>query len=435
MNSFIKSALSCLLCILLLCTTMAHAEEFVDDLDLEEAVRIAEEDLYQHRYQLERMNRGLSKQEQKLEKTEKQEQKLLNELTDIETRIIADSEKLVDLYKEMQVQKLKTLEKKAILESTNSEKRILALQTQKRLAAYYRMGEIGVLNITFTSSSLPDLVNFHEYYRYMLRQDRELINTFRIKLTELQQAREAHIAEAKRLEIALEDTKQQQIILSATKKSRYEIIEQIQLEKSLYKEAASQLEESAKALILEIEVLEKQAKQAKQDKEEWMIATYPIEPHKKRKPAWLRGIGGHQKQLPPPVMGAVTKLFNDDTSSGKPINFGINFKLSSDAKIRAVFKGKVVHTGFVKGYGQLVIISHSDGYYTLTSSVSTITVKKGDTVDQGEEIGFISRHRSALQQDLHFEIRLREAPLNPLDWLDLNYIIFTPELEAEWQKQ
>lgn len=435
MTHFTKRLLAFLLCILLLNVALAHGDDFIDDMDLEEAVRIAEEDLYQHRYQLEKMNYGLKKQEQKLEATKIEEQQLIIELDEIEQRILDDSKKLVDLYQEMQLQKLKTLEKKAILESTAADKRFLALQTQKRLAAYYRMGELGVLNITFTSSSLPDLVNFHEYYRYMLRQDRELINRFRIKLTELQQAREAHIAETKRLETALEDTKQQQIILAATKKSRYAIIEKIQIKKSLYKEAASQLEESAKALIHDIEELEKEAKQAKQKREEWMIATYPIEPHKKRKPTWMRGIGGHQKKLTPPIMGAVSALFNDDASDKKQLNYGINFKISSEAKIRAVYKGKIVHTGFVKGYGQLVIISHSDGFYTLTSSVNTITVKKGDTVEQGDEIGFISQHQSSLQQDLHFELRLKEVPLNPLDWLDPNYIIFTPSLEAEQQKQ
>nr|MDA3835098.1 peptidoglycan DD-metalloendopeptidase family protein [Spirochaetales bacterium] len=339
------------------------------------------------------------------------------------------------MYKEMQVQKLKTFEKKAALESTDSEKRLLARQTEKRLAAYYRMGDIGVLNITFSTSTLPELVNFHEYYRYMLRQDQQLIKRFRVKLKELQQAREAHIVEAKRLKVAMGDTKQQQIILAATKKEQQQIVAQIQIEKSLYQEAAKQLEQSAQALINDIEDLEKKAKQAQIEKEEWMIATYPIEPHKKRKPAWLRGIGGHQKQLTPPIMGTVTKLYTGDSSAPGDLNFGVDFKMAPQSKIRATFKGKVVHTGFVKGYGQLVIISHSDGYYTLTSSVNTITVKEGDTVQQGDEIGFATQHRANMLPDLHFEIRLREKPLDPLDWLDKNYIIFSPELEATMQKQ
>lgn len=411
------------------------AQDFVDDLDLEEAVRMAEEDLYQHRYQLSKTTQGLETQEKNLEQSQEKEQTLLLELADIDQRLIDDSQLLLDLYKEMQVQKLKTFEKKSSLKTTGVEKEILATQTKKRLAAYYRMGEIGVLNITFTSSSLPELVNFHEYYRYMLRQDKELIQRFRVKLGELQAAQQAHIDEAKRLKTALEDTKQQQIVLAATKQERQIIIKQLKIEESLYREAANQLEASAQALIHTIETLEKEAKRAKQKKEEWMIATYPIEPHKKRKPAWLRGIGGHQKQLTPPIMGAITKLYTGNSIQATNPNYGVNFKISSEAKVRAVFKGLVVHTGYVKGYGQLVIISHSDGYYTLTSSISTITVKKGDTVEQGDEIGYISSHSSQLQQDLHFEIRLKEKPLDPLDWLDPNYIIFAPELEPHRQKQ
>ncbi len=430
-----KSLRSTLICLLLLCLTPMAWADYLDDSDLEEAVRIAEEDLYRHKAQLSRLTQGIEQQEQNLAASKQEEQALLTELTEIDQRIIEDSEHLVTMYKEMQLQQDKTFEKKAALEATDSEKMVLAAQTEKRLAAYYRMGDIGVLNITFSTSTLPELVNFHEYYRHMLRQDQQLIERFRVKLTELREARKAHIEEAKRLEIAMEETKKQQRILAATKQEQQKIIAQIQLKKSLYKEAAQQLEQSAQTLIQEIEELEKKAEQVTLEKEEWMIATYPIEPHKKRRPSWLRGIGGHQKQLTPPVTGTVTKLYTGDANSTGDLNFGIDFKIASQAKIRAVFKGKVVHAGFVQGYGQLVIISHSDGYYTLTSSINTITVKKGDTVQQGDELGYASQHRATMQQDLHFEIRLREKPLDPLDWLDENYIIFSPELEATLQKQ
>ncbi len=430
MDMFTKSALSTLLCLLLLMINSAQAEDFIDELDLEEAVRIAEEELYQHQHQLSKTNQSLQQQEEKLQTTQEKEQKLLRELADINIKIINESELLIKLYNEMQSQKSKTLEKKEILEATSSEKQTLALLTEKRLAAYYRMGKIGVMNITFSSSSLPELVHFHEYYRYMLRQDRELIQTFRVKLIELHRARQGHIEEAKRLEIALEETKKQQIVLEDIKKERSQVIEQIQIEKSLYEEATVQLEQSAQALIHKIEELKEETKQVKQEKEEWMIATYPIEPHKKRRPSWLRGIGGYQKQLPPPTMGAVTKLFTGNTITSKKVSYGINFRIAPEAKVRAVFKGKVVHIGYVKGYGQLIIISHSGGYYTLTSSVSNITVKKDAIVEQGDELGFMSQHNSQLQQDLHFEIRLKETPLDPLAWLDPNYIIFSPNLEA-----
>ncbi len=436
MDMFRTSLASFLIALLFLgLATSSWGDEYLDDIDLEEAVRIAEEELYQHRSQLSRMHKGIERQEAQLAASEQEEQALLAELAEIDQRIINDSEQLVSMYKEMQVQKLKTLEKKAALAATDSEKKILALQTEKRLASYYRMGDIGVLNITFSSSSLPELVSFHEYYRHMLRQDRLLIDRFRTTLIELQEARKAHIAEAQRLEIAMEVTKKQQVILAATKQERQEVMNRIQIEQSLYTEAAKQLEQSAQELIHKIEDLEKEAKQAQQEKEEWMIATYPIEPHKKRKPSWLRGIGGHQKKLTPPIMGPVTKLFTGDSASERDLNFGIDFKNSSQAKVRAVFKGKVVHTGFVKGYGQLVIISHSDGYYSLTSSVNTITVKKGDIVQQGDELGYTSQHNASMRQDLHFELRLKEKPLDPLEWLDPNYIIFSPELEATMQKQ
>jgi septal ring factor EnvC (AmiA/AmiB activator) len=88
----------------------------------------------------------------------------------------------------------------------------------------------------------------------------------------------------------------------------------------------------------------------------------------------------------------------------------------------------VVHAGFVKGYGQLVIISHNDGYYTMTSGMTTFLVKPGDSVDQGDGIGMASDHIGSLRSPIHLEIRLKTEPEDPLAWLDPRHIVMPPGL-------
>ena len=51
--------------------------------------------------------------------------------------------------------------------------------TEQRLAAYYRMGDIGVLNLLFSASSLPELLKFKEYFHRILQHDREIIAQYR----------------------------------------------------------------------------------------------------------------------------------------------------------------------------------------------------------------------------------------------------------------
>ncbi|MBU0681547.1 MAG: peptidoglycan DD-metalloendopeptidase family protein [Proteobacteria bacterium] len=421
--------------------TLLHGTVFVgptlayersDDFGLEEAVRLAEQDLFEHKKKLSRIQQGLQVQQENFEQTRKQEENLLNELVELDDKIIEESTLLVSLYNQLQVEELKTDEMQAALEEIKGEKDILARQTEKRLAAYYRLGDIGVLNITFSSTTLPELVNFHEYYRHMLRHDQTLIARFRGKLVELEESRKSHEAQQATLEDAVNQAKNQQQVLAETKLERRDLLTRIKAEKNLYRQAADQLEESAKALISGLEELEKQAVIAHQQKEEWMITSFPLEPHKKRKPAWMRGFGGQQGLLPPPVVGTLINLFGASASSvageTKP-SYGVDFKSEPGSIIRAIFKGKVVHTGFVKGYGQLIIISHTDGYYTMTSGMTTFLVKPGDIVNQGDEIAMVSGHIGELRSAIHFEIRLKTQPEDPLAWLDPNSIVLAPGLQ------
>ncbi len=412
----------------------ALAYEHIDDLGLQEAVRIAEQDLFEHKKKLGRVQQGLLEQQENFEQTRQQEENLLNELAELDGKIIEESTLLVDLYNQLQVEKLKTEEMQAAFDVLKGEKGILARQTEKRLAAYYRMGDIGVLNITFSSATLPELVNFHEYYRHMLRHDQALIERFRGKLIEFEESRKSHQAQQAHLEAAMNQTKEQQLLLAETKVVRRELLSRIKAEKNLYRNAADVLEESAKALLSGLEEFEKQAEIAHQQKEEWMIGAFPLEPHKKRKPGWMRGFGGQKGLLPPPVVGTLISLFGDNAASlageAQPSS-GVDFNVGRGALIRATFKGKVVYTGFVKGYGQMIIISHTDGYYTMTSGMANFLVKPGDIVSQGDEIAMASDHVGQLQGAIHLEIRLKTAAEDPLAWLDPTFIVMAPGLETK----
>jgi septal ring factor EnvC (AmiA/AmiB activator) len=415
--------------VLLARPTLAY--EYGDDLGLEEAVRFAEQDLFEHKKKLRQVQQGLHTQQENFEQKRRVEEDLLHELGEIESKIITESQELVSLANQLQIEKRQTAESLVRLEAIQAEKTNLARQTEKRLAAYYRMGDIGVLNITFSAATLPDLVTFHEYYRHMLRHDKTLIARFRDKLADLEQSRQSHQEHQVELEEAMNKAKQQQEILAAAKEARKEVLGRIKMEKELYRQAADVLEEAARDLLTGLEDFEKESEIAHKQKEAWMIATFPLEPHKKRRPGWMRGFAGQKGSVPPPVAGTLTGASGDNaaalTDEAQP-SHGVDFHTEPGALVRAVFKGKVVHAGFVKGYGQLFIISHNDGYYTMTSGMTTFLVKPGDSVDQGDGIGMASDHIGSLRSPIHLEIRLKTEPEDPLAWLDPRHIVMPPGL-------
>ncbi|MDR9500444.1 MAG: peptidoglycan DD-metalloendopeptidase family protein [Desulfurivibrionaceae bacterium] len=409
----------------------ALSYEYGDDLGLEEAVRFAEQDLFEHKKKLRQVQQGLHTQQENFEQKRRVEENLLHELGEIESKIIAESQELVSLANQLQREKLQTAESLARLEAIQAEKHNLAQKTEKRLAAYYRMGDIGLLNITFSAATLPDLVTFHEYYRHMLRHDKTLIARFRDKIGDLEQSRQSHQEQQVELKEAMHKARQQQGILAATKEARKEVLGRIKMEKELYRQAADVLEEAARDLLTGLEDFEKESEITHKQKEAWMIATFPLEPHKKRRPGWMRGFAGQKGSMPPPVTGTLIGVAGDNAAAlpheAQP-SHGVDFNTEPGALVRAVFKGKVVHAGFIKGYGQLVIISHNDDYYTMTSGMTTFMVKPGDRVNQGDGIGMASEHIGALRSPIHLEIRRKTEPEDPLAWLDPRQIVTAPGL-------
>ncbi|MBE6022109.1 MAG: M23 family metallopeptidase [Cellulosilyticum sp.] len=97
---------------------------------------------------------------------------------------------------------------------------------------------------------------------------------------------------------------------------------------------------------------------------------------------------------------------------------GIDFAASSGTPIYASAGGKVIYSGYNSGgYGNLVIIEHSDGYQTYYAHCSRLYVNVGDSVSQGERIAGVGTTGDSTGNHLHFEVRRNGTPVNPSNYL------------------
>ena len=101
--------------------------------------------------------------------------------------------------------------------------------------------------------------------------------------------------------------------------------------------------------------------------------------------------------------------------AGKYKGVVIEGPLNSDVK--AIFPGKVVFSGSLKGYGQLVIINHGSRFYTVSAHLSERTKIEGDVVEAGETVGRVGSKDASKGSKLYFEIRRAGEGLNPREWL------------------
>jgi len=91
--------------------------------------------------------------------------------------------------------------------------------------------------------------------------------------------------------------------------------------------------------------------------------------------------------------------------------------LPSGRPIRAVWSGKVAHAGWFRGFGNLLILDHGDGMFSLMAHLDQLQKALGDTVHAGEEVGTVGDTGSLKGPYLYFELRDGQHPLDPEPWL------------------
>jgi murein DD-endopeptidase MepM/ murein hydrolase activator NlpD len=118
-----------------------------------------------------------------------------------------------------------------------------------------------------------------------------------------------------------------------------------------------------------------------------------------------------------PVRGKVITSYGAKTN-GKS-NDGINLAVPEGTPVKAAEDGVVAYSGNeLKGYGNLVLIRHSNGYVTAYAHASELLVKRGDTIKRGQVIAKSGQSGEVASPQLHFEIRKGSTPVDPLQFLN-----------------
>jgi len=118
-----------------------------------------------------------------------------------------------------------------------------------------------------------------------------------------------------------------------------------------------------------------------------------------------------------PVRGRVIAGFGPKPNGLQ--NDGINVAVPEGTPIKAAEDGVVAYAGNeLKGYGNLVLLRHSNGFVTAYAHASEILVKKGDVVKRGQPIAKSGQTGSVTSPQLHFEIRKGSTPVDPAQYLN-----------------
>ena len=353
----------------------------------------------------------------------------IDDLKDEAAELDSQRAELQAQLKAIQADKSKALEQKSLLEqqidATQSEINNIQAQIQKyselitqkegelaeaeeqeqelyelfceRVRYMEEEGEVSYWSILFSSSDFSDLLDNFMMVEEVIDYDnsvmeellalQEQIETDKAALETSKEEQEA--AKAKQ-EAAKADLKDQEAQVDA-------LIQEISGQEDQLEAAEAQLKAAANAMDAEIKRLEKEMAE--------QIANVPSE-------------SGFLWPLPS-SWNTLSSLFGSRIHpiTGKPNNHtGIDIPASKNTNIYAAKSGVVTTSTYNSSYGNYVVVSHSDGTSTLYAHMNKRAVSKGETVSQGQVIGYVGTTGSSTGNHLHFEIRVNGTRVDPVDY-------------------
>ena len=122
-----------------------------------------------------------------------------------------------------------------------------------------------------------------------------------------------------------------------------------------------------------------------------------------------------------PANGTIIKQYGEQKSDQYRVsllNNGIDIGIAEGSDIFAVDDGVIAFAEWYNGAGKLIVIDHQNGFHTLYSHNSKLLVSKGDKISRNQVIALSGMTGSAEIPSVHFELRKRGAPVNPLEYLE-----------------
>lgn len=129
---------------------------------------------------------------------------------------------------------------------------------------------------------------------------------------------------------------------------------------------------------------------------------------------------GRVSSLSWPVSGQVVMQYGSrvhPTFKTKIFNSGIDIKAASGTPVKAAGPGDVLYQGWLRGFGQVVIIDHGGNLSTVYAHLSGASVREGASVKTGTVIGRVGNTGTDSEYGLHFEVRKNGSAVNPMNYL------------------
>ncbi len=276
---------------------------------------------------------------------------------------------------------------------------------ENRLVDIYKYGGVAEFNLLLSSTTAHEAMETSYLLNRIALQDQAMIGEMLEKKDRLLQA-------AARMEQQEKELADNASRLNGERKTfRNEInksnvfLGQVRQERSLHEQAVKELLQSQKEIQQTVMALMRK-KRDEESRDKGRSAQYTYLPS-----------GG---QLSWPVQGQITSTFGSRVHpvfKTKMMHTGMDIRAPRGTPVRAAGPGEVLFAGWLRGYGQVIIIDHGNNLSSVYAHLSTMSVRESSAVKKGQTIGAVGSTGTATGAHLHFEVRVGGDARDPMRYL------------------
>lgn len=363
------------------------------------------------------VKREISEKQKLISKTRKVEQAVSSELQEINRSLAKKESELKQLDHELLSVEATLSNTGQEIDRVTEEARQKQLLIERRLVSLYKAGELGAVRMFFSAESFPQMAENIRYMRSVLEQDRLIFAEYHKKIDELRQLKQRLEQEAGRKERLKGNiaSKKKEIEQDRLKKTGY--LSKVRQDRQGHEASLKELQANASRLQAMINRLEELSRRKAAEKRDPGAKRKPLP---ELPPVPDRGFASQKGRMRMPVKGEIIETFGKHKHpefNSYTYSKGIVIAAPLGQEIRAIYEGTVVFADYFKGYGNMVIVDHGGGYFSLYAYSSRILRKAGSEIGKGDALAVVGDVDSSKGPALYFEIRYQGKPVDPAGWV------------------
>lgn len=373
----------------------------------------------------------IQKQSDELEKSiaenKDQTKTLVSQKAEIDQEMEMSRQKIENLNEQIQQLNLLIAEKQTELEASVAKEDALQKQYKARLRSMEETGSVSYWSILFRASSFSDLLDRVDMIREIAESDQLMLK----QLSAATQAVETERADLEQQKLDLQQTEDDLAVEQAeleTKRAKADtLITQMQAEYASLSDEFLAAEADEAAVREQIKKTETDyfnalAKEQAAAAAAAAAANKPSSGSNSSSSSSSGGASSGGFAFPLAYSTGVTCAYGPRVhpiNGNKSFHYGVDLAAGMNTEIYATKSGTVTGATYGEANGYYVTINHGDGYSSIYAHMTNYVVSAGDSVKQGQLIGYVGTTGWSTGPHLHFEILYNGSNVNPMNYISL----------------